>query len=385
MSHCYDWIVVGAGVSGAPLAYELQKQGQRVLLLEQAQKPYNATTFSYGGIPYWAGSTPWHQQLCRESRQLFSQLDLELEGSTEYRELDLLLYLRPEDESGTIAQSLGACLIRPNYLTASEAVLLEPQLNPAAVGGAFVVPHGHINPSKTMGAYGQAFRRWGGDMAVARVESWEPQGVKTDGGYYWAERLVLCAGAGGRQLLLGQGFDLPLYFSQAQVIITAPAALGLQTLVMPARMQRQQLEARADQLDWHKPTAQIAGEILEAGAIQFLDGHFCLGQISQLVTDPSYQPDRRLGEARIREAIAKILPQLGTLAGECHTVAVAFNPSPYPLVGRLNQQANWYLFTGFSSPWCYAPPLARHFARAVTGGTSTIFETVNQQWGGTGV
>lgn len=48
----YDWIVVGAGITGAALSYELAKKGFSVLLLEQNKAIANATRFSYGGIFY---------------------------------------------------------------------------------------------------------------------------------------------------------------------------------------------------------------------------------------------------------------------------------------------------------------------------------------------
>lgn len=38
----YDWIVVGGGIAGAALAYELVKTGFAVLLLEQYEAPQNA-------------------------------------------------------------------------------------------------------------------------------------------------------------------------------------------------------------------------------------------------------------------------------------------------------------------------------------------------------
>jgi glycine/D-amino acid oxidase-like deaminating enzyme len=38
----YDWIVVGAGITGAALAYELAKQGLQVLLLEKEKNPITA-------------------------------------------------------------------------------------------------------------------------------------------------------------------------------------------------------------------------------------------------------------------------------------------------------------------------------------------------------
>jgi glycine/D-amino acid oxidase-like deaminating enzyme len=46
----YDWIVIGGGITGAALAYELTKKNFSVLLLEQNAIANNATRYSYGGL-----------------------------------------------------------------------------------------------------------------------------------------------------------------------------------------------------------------------------------------------------------------------------------------------------------------------------------------------
>ncbi|MHC5825252.1 MAG: FAD-dependent oxidoreductase, partial [Nostoc sp.] len=62
----YDWIVVGGGITGATLAYELAKTGFSVLLLEQYSRPQNATRYSYGGLAYWSATTKLTRQLCED-------------------------------------------------------------------------------------------------------------------------------------------------------------------------------------------------------------------------------------------------------------------------------------------------------------------------------
>jgi glycine/D-amino acid oxidase-like deaminating enzyme len=63
----YDWTVVGGGITGAALAYELVKTGFSVLLLEKDPVAQNATRYSYGGLAYWSGSTELTRQLCQEA------------------------------------------------------------------------------------------------------------------------------------------------------------------------------------------------------------------------------------------------------------------------------------------------------------------------------
>jgi glycine/D-amino acid oxidase-like deaminating enzyme len=79
----YDAIVVGAGITGAAIAYELQNQGQRVLLLEKDAPLNNATALSYGGILSWAGTTPLQRQLCQEGIDYWQRLPQDLAGETE--------------------------------------------------------------------------------------------------------------------------------------------------------------------------------------------------------------------------------------------------------------------------------------------------------------
>jgi glycine/D-amino acid oxidase-like deaminating enzyme len=111
MAQTYDWLVVGGGLTGAALAYELQKVGFRVLLVERHVFPQGATRFSYGGIPYWSGTTPLTQQLCREGIALHRQLSAELEVDTEFRELPLLLTISCSDDPVAIAKLYASCAI----------------------------------------------------------------------------------------------------------------------------------------------------------------------------------------------------------------------------------------------------------------------------------
>ncbi len=58
----YDWIVVGGGITGAALSYELAKKSFCVVLLEQHSTLQGATRYSYGGLAYWSGTTALTRQ-----------------------------------------------------------------------------------------------------------------------------------------------------------------------------------------------------------------------------------------------------------------------------------------------------------------------------------
>jgi glycine/D-amino acid oxidase-like deaminating enzyme len=378
----YDAIVVGAGITGAAIAYEMQNQGQRVLLVEKSPQPVNATALSYGGITYWAGTTPLQRQLCYESRHRWTHLSQELGGETEYRELDLLLYLTPRDDPQAVKTQFQACVIPPQYVDPLTAIAIEPQLNREAIRGAFVVGQGHVHAGKTVKAYLDAFQRRGGEIEIATVTGLMAQksqivGVKTDKAEISSQRVIIASGGQSRALLAPYELSLPLYFTHALLLQTAYSAEILRCVVMPADLQqRPNLESLASQADWQDPQDHCLAEALEAGAVQFLDGHLFLGQISQLVTSPHYQPDLALAKHQLQTAIAEILPNLAVLPSTCHHCLVAFTPNPLPLVGHVPHLPGLSLFTGFTHPLVYVPPLARRFAQGLTGKPDPIITAI---------
>jgi glycine/D-amino acid oxidase-like deaminating enzyme len=374
----YDWLVVGGGITGAALGYELQKQGFRVLLLEpdRDRALNNATRYSYGGLAYWSGTSELTRQLCAEGIEVHRQLLQELEADTEFREMDLLLTINPEDDPIAIAASYRQFAIPPRRLTPTEAGELEPLLNPDAIAGALHLPHGHMNPMKTNEAYLQAFVRAGGELQGDRVvdlvrEGDLVTGVQTPQQTYLANKIAICAGGMSRALLKASGIGVKLYFTQAEIIETPPVEARLRTLVMPAVIQRFNLEAQASQDEfedwWDAEKGEPIPPILDPGAIQFCDGHLCLGQLSRAITDPRAPIDAAASEAQIRAAIAPILPSLAQLPGTWYRCLVAFSANFLPLVGAVGRVEGLYLFSGFTNTLLFAPPLAKHFARWVAG------------------
>jgi glycine/D-amino acid oxidase-like deaminating enzyme len=386
----YDWIVIGAGITGSALAYELSKKDFQVLLLEKDPIPDNATCYSYGGLAYWSGTTELTRQLCREGIELHRNLSEELDADTEFRELDLVLTIDAKDDPQTVAKSYSRFAIAPELLDVKAAWELEPLLNPKAIAGVLKLPHGHIHPQKTAEAYQQAFRRRGGEIRYEQVielirQKNTIEGVKTAKQTYYAANTVICAGGLTRSLLKQLGMSVPNYFTHAQLIKTPPVDIKLRTLVMPAVQQRFELEAKVNNPEieslWDKPDAQSVALIFDGGAIQFLDGSLCIGQISALVTDSKAKLEESTAEMLIRKEISTILPSLSKIPGTCHHCLVAFTNKSIALVGKLKNinlsVSGIYLFSGFTSTLVFAPPLARRFANWITGEKDQILELLN--------
>jgi glycine/D-amino acid oxidase-like deaminating enzyme len=364
-----DWIVVGAGLAGSALGYELAKAGYSVLLLEQSPQSRGATRFSYGGIAYWSGNTPMLRQLCQESIALHRNLATELEAETQFRELELLLTIdRDRDAEAVLAAYTGA-MIPPALLSVEAACALEPLLNPAAIGGALLLRHGHVSPEATVNAYNQAFLRLGGEVQMAQVQEILPDGVRLGSGVaLQAANVAVCAGAASRRLLRQAGIEVPLFFTQAEIIETPPLDVQLQAMVMCAELQRFDMEAKAAQSPlWDAPGdapgQEVVPPILDIGVVQMADRSLRIGQFTRAWTDLQPAVDAIASEAALRSGLGEKMPTLRDVPGEWRRCQVAFCGDRLPLVGAVPAMPAVHLFTGFSNPFALLPPLARRFAQ----------------------
>ncbi len=374
----YDWIVIGGGITGTALSYELKKIGFSVLLIEQYSTPQNATCYGYGGIPYWSSTTALTHQLCTEGIALQKQLSQELEGNTEFRDIDLVLTLDHQDNPEAIATKYySEFAIPPQYISAAEACQLEPLLNQNAIAGAFTVKHAHVNGKQLAKAYQSAYIRAGGEILIAQVQQILEQTVVTKEFTYKGQNIAVCAGGLSRSLLKASDISVRLYFTHAELIEMQPTEIKLRTMVMPADTKRFELETnvsdKAFELLWDDVSGQeLALPSIDMGAIQFCDRSIKIGQISRVLTNPYAEVERSQSEAEIREKVGNILPALANLPGAWYHCLVAFSHDLLPLVGAVPDHPYIHLFTGFSSPMVYVPTLARRFATFMAGNRDEI-------------
>jgi glycine/D-amino acid oxidase-like deaminating enzyme len=371
-----DWIVVGGGLAGSALGYELTRVGFSVLLVEQHPTLQGATRYSYGGIAYWSGHTDLTRQLCLEGIEIHRQLSAELEHDTQFRELDLLLTIAPDEDPTAIAATYTSCLIPPALISAETACEMEPLLHKGAIAAALHVKHGHVDPERTVQAYQQAMVHLGGTIKIAPVVSILKtgdciKGVVTPDETLTAAHVVICAGGLSRALLQANGIPVRCYFTHAEIVETPPLDLHLKTCVSPANLKRFPLEAEAGQATcdrlWEEPGHEIAPAVLDAGVFQFMDGRLRMGQISRVLTDPDALVDAVASETTIRDGVNYLLPVLKDVPGQWHHCLVAFSGDNLPLVGALPSLEGLYVFSGFSNPFAILPPLARRFARSFNG------------------
>ncbi|MEL6813602.1 MAG: FAD-binding oxidoreductase [Cyanobacteria bacterium J06598_3] len=373
----YDAIVVGNGLAGAALSYELVKAGLSVLLLDDGN-PDSGTRYSYGGIGYWAGTTDLTETLFREGFARHQALPDELGADTQLRELDLLLTVEKGADVEALKKDYEMFRTPPQFVSTAEACEIDPQLSAEAIDGAFSIRHAHVDPMSVVAAYNQAFRRLGGHHNISamtglvKIEE-TVTGVTTEAQAYPAKTVIVAAGAYSLKLLQAAGLQVPLQFTHAEIVETPPLDCEVRSLIMPATNARVDLESdAATAADWQKPDHQVMPPVLEAGVIQFKNKTARIGQISRFHTAYTPPADSDTAKRDMISAIAHQLPCLSQAPGDWRHCLVTFTQDGLPLLGPVPGIQGLQLFSGFTGPFSLVPSVAQRYARQLANATDKI-------------
>ena len=233
----HAYAVIGAGVFGASFAYGLARRGHDVVLLDEGDIAYRAARGNFG-LLWVQGKNPGNRAYTlwtRQSSDLWPDLAEELHGETgvdlEYQRrggftpcLDEANLNRLAENSHRIAQEND-----PRYsyeiLDPDSLRDLIPSIGPRVVGALFCPHDGHVNPLALLRALQAAFLAKGGKLTnyspVSEIEA-VPDGyaLTTPRGTVAAERVVIAAGLGSRELARQVGIDLPVAPNRGQVLVT---------------------------------------------------------------------------------------------------------------------------------------------------------------------
>lgn len=236
-----DVIVVGGGIIGCTLAYELQKRGLSTLLLEQGQIGREASWATAGIIgPPTADDLPPHRaQLAERSQKRYSGLfasiaeDGGLESS--YLGIGKVLVAMTEAE---VEQAQARIMWQVNHgfdarwLEPDEVRDAEPTIPDGVLGAYYTSDGGALTGHRFTESVADAFRQTGGQIweytaaANVLVDGDRVTGVDTQDGPIHAGTVVLCTGAWTRFLGPSLQRSFPVAPVKGQMIGVTPASDG---------------------------------------------------------------------------------------------------------------------------------------------------------------
>ncbi|SNS66050.1 sarcosine oxidase subunit beta [Anaerovirgula multivorans] len=237
-------VIIGGGISGSSIAYNLAKKGvKNIVLLEKAYLSSGATGRCGAGIRQQWG-TEMNCRIAKLSCDFFERANEELdyEEDIEFKQEGYLLLSSTDKEhqqfikNVELQNSLG---IPSKLLTLEEAKEIVPFLNTEGlVSATYCEKDGHLNPFHATQAYANAAERLGvkiykfTEVTGILIEQGKIRGVKTTKGNI-ATNIVVNA-AGGYAQLIGKmvKLDLPLYSERHQILVTEPMETILKPMVM---------------------------------------------------------------------------------------------------------------------------------------------------------
>ena len=225
-----DIVIIGGGIQGCSIAYNLAKKGAKDIVILEKNTCANGSSGRCGaGIRQQFG-TKMNCILARESMKTFETLTEELDYDIELNQSGYLMLAYTEKEMSQfkknveLEQSLG---IDAKVVTPKEAGEIVPYLNQEGIlGGTFCPTDGNVNPLFTTFAYAEAAQRLGvryypyTEATEIEIEKGRILSVTTDKGKIITATVINAAGGYSGPVGKMAGVDIPVYSQRHQILIT---------------------------------------------------------------------------------------------------------------------------------------------------------------------
>ena len=250
-------VVVGGGIIGSSIAYQLARRGVDVTICEKEAPASGATANSFAWINASAGKQPGHyHRINRMSALAYRHLEPEVGGSFKVKWGGSLQWAEDADSARDLRRDVASQQTRgyPMHLIdQAEFEALEPHLRPeaAVLAAARSGDEGSIDPVAVTQGLVDAAQREGAkveypcevtglDLRWGRL-----QGVTTTNGELQADAIVIAAGVDTPRLARMAGVEVPLRESPGLLAHTepGPALLG-RVVLAPTGAMKQKLDGR---------------------------------------------------------------------------------------------------------------------------------------------
>ncbi len=228
-----DVVIVGAGINGCALAYELARRGKKVVVVEKNYIAYGATGRCGAGIrQQWA--TKENALLAKRSVEIFEGLSDELGYDIGLRQGGYLIAIHDEEgmkqakKNVEMQKSIG---LPVRIISPEEMKEIAPILNPEgmeAIAATFCPTDGHANPFKTTYAYARAAEKLGAkiykftEVKDIKIKNGRVEKVVTSKGEIETKYVVNSAGAWSKEIAKMVGIEMPNKPVRKEAFVTEP-------------------------------------------------------------------------------------------------------------------------------------------------------------------
>lgn len=232
-----DVLVLGGGVVGMAIAYGLATEGKRVRVLDEGDDAYRASRGNFGlvwvqgkglGKPDYAR---WSIAAARRWSSFAQELTEQTGIDVELSQVGGLAMCLDETELSRRVADLETLRMALDgdypyeILGSRDLRKIEPSIGPDVIGAIYCPRSGHASPLRLLRALVQAFEARGGTIAAGmRCDRIEHRAglfrVSAGGTEHVADRIVLAAGLGNRDLAPMVGLEAPVVPIRGQILVS---------------------------------------------------------------------------------------------------------------------------------------------------------------------
>ncbi len=229
-----NMVIIGAGISGVSIAYNLAKKGVKdIVVVDQGYFTNGATGRCGAGVrQQWA--TEMNCRLAKKSIEFFENAKetLSYPGDLEFKQEGYLILATTEDEEKQFKKNVelqNRLGIPSKVLSKAEAIEIVPHLNPDAfLSATFCKTDGHLNPFKMTEAYYLAAQKLGvtfhfyETVKTIKTNKNQIEQVITDKDVYETTIVINAAGGYAKEIGTMAGVEIPVYSENHEILATEP-------------------------------------------------------------------------------------------------------------------------------------------------------------------
>lgn len=353
-------LIIGAGISGVSVAYNLAKKGvQGIYVIDKGYFTNGSTGRCGAGVrQQWA--TKINCILSKKSMEFFetAKETLNYEDDLELKQEGYLILATTKLEHDEFTKNIilqNKLGIPSRQVTKDEALKIVPHLNPNAfISATFCPSDGHLNPFKMTEAYYLAAKKLGVTFSFfeealsIEVKDKKIVQVITNKHSYQVDKVINVAGGYAHEVGMMAGIDIPVYSENHEILATEPIEKiqGPMVMSFSKNIYCQQVPHGAFLMGRSNPKAKHDHDI--ESSWQFLD------EMAKTVID--------------------IMPLIGNLR-VIRQWGGSYNMSPdrQPIISDTDQLEGFYMGCGFSGHgFMFAPMTGLLLSEMVLGEKPSI-------------
>lgn len=370
MSQRYDYLIIGAGITGTSLAARLSASGKSVLILDKQGVAGGASGGNLGQISLMDRFEAWHLELAMESLDFYEKLEKKF--SIGYRQHGGSILLMQQSqiertkEVQKIQQPRGLSM---ELLTPQEAKILEPRLKKKGLKAmAYCRQEGSVDPLALNFYMADLAAKNGAEIRTDEcvmkfVQS--AQGIEkvlTDKGAYTANTVINCAGAWAEQIANLVGDELPIRSHKGTAFVTQPMPKFLTTTLVGGGFLMEDTGGEAEDLR------------IGTAICQHVNGSIIIGQ----ATEKTMTEDRTIGRVGLGKTAINMIGYFPDLEKadilRAWAVSTSYSDDGKPVMGYSKKVSNLFTVAGFKGAFTTAPAVADRASNMLLHGKPFVAE-----------